>query len=72
VVSRTRAALTLCGRAVGPGAVWLFLMWNILKFVVAAALAITGVQLLLGKTLRVRGARLRTVHYVQLITALHG
>jgi len=49
---------------VRPGAAWLFLTWNILKFVVAAALAITGVQLLLGKTLRVRGAMLRTVHYV--------
>jgi hypothetical protein len=39
--------------------VWLFLTWDILKFVVAAALAMTGVQLLLGKTLRVQGGRLR-------------
>jgi uncharacterized membrane protein YfcA len=41
--------------------VWLFMTWDILKFVVAAALAITGVQLLLGKTLRIGGGRLRPV-----------
>jgi uncharacterized membrane protein YfcA len=29
--------------------VWLFLTWDVLRFLVAAALAITGVQLLLGK-----------------------
>jgi uncharacterized membrane protein YfcA len=39
--------------------VWLFLTWDVLRFLVAAALAITGVQHLLGKTLRVRGGRLR-------------
>jgi uncharacterized membrane protein YfcA len=41
--------------------VWLFLTWDVLRFLMAAALAITGVQLLLGKTLRVRGGRLRPV-----------
>ncbi len=41
--------------------VWLFLTWDVLRFLVAAALAITGVQLLLGKRLRVRGGELRPV-----------
>jgi len=53
-----RSAPVFLGLALGV-VVWLFLTWNILKFVVAAALAITGVQLLLGKTLRVRGGRLK-------------
>ncbi len=41
--------------------VWLFLTWDVLRFLVAAALAITGVQLLFGKRLRVRGGKLRPV-----------
>jgi uncharacterized membrane protein YfcA len=41
--------------------VWLFLTWDVLRFLVAAALAITGVQLLLGRSWRVRGNRLRPV-----------
>jgi len=41
--------------------VWLFLTWDVLRFLVAAALAITGVQLLLGRSWRVRGGRLRPV-----------
>ncbi len=53
-----RSVPVFLGLALGV-VVWLFLTWDILKFVVAAALAITGVQLLLGKTLRVRGGRLK-------------
>jgi uncharacterized membrane protein YfcA len=41
--------------------VWLLLTWDVLRFLVAAALAITGVQLLFGKRLRVRGGKLRPV-----------
>jgi uncharacterized membrane protein YfcA len=53
-----RSVPVFLGLALGV-VVWLFLTWDVLKFVVAAALAITGVQLLLGKTLRVRGGRLK-------------
>ncbi|MFP3267438.1 MAG: hypothetical protein RXQ56_08260 [Thermoproteus sp.] len=41
--------------------VWLFLTWDVLRILVATALAITGVQLLLGRGWRVRGGRLRPV-----------
>ncbi|MEM4652029.1 MAG: hypothetical protein QW086_09415 [Pyrobaculum sp.] len=41
--------------------VWLFLTWDVLRFLVAAALAMTGVQLLLGRSWRIRSGRLRPV-----------
>jgi len=41
--------------------VWLFLTWDVLRFFVAAALAMTGVQLLLGRGWRIRSGRLRPV-----------
>jgi hypothetical protein len=41
--------------------VWLFLTWDVMRFLVAAALAMTGVQLLLGRSWRIRGGRLRLV-----------
>jgi hypothetical protein len=44
-----RSVPVFLGLALGV-IVWLFLTWDILKFVVAAALAITGVQLLLARS----------------------
>jgi len=41
--------------------VWLFLTWDVLRFLVAAALAMTGIQLLLGRSWRIRSGRLRPV-----------
>ena len=55
-----RSVTVLLGLVFGV-VVWLFLTWDVLRLLMAAALAITGVQLLLGKTLRVRGGRLRPV-----------
>ena len=50
----------LLGLAFGVAA-WLFLTWSTLKLIVAAALAVTALQLLLGRSWRVSGGRLRTV-----------
>jgi hypothetical protein len=46
------------GLAFGVAA-WLFLTWSTLKLIVAAALTVTALQLLLGRSWRVRGGRLR-------------
>ncbi len=51
----------LLGLVLGGVVVWLFLTWDVLRFLVAAALAITGVQHLFGKRLRVWGGKLRPV-----------
>ncbi len=50
----------LLGLAFGV-AVWLFLTWDVLRLLVAAALAVTALQLLLGRSWRIRGGRLRPV-----------
>ena len=46
----------LLGLAFGV-VVWLFLTWSVLKLLVAAALTMTALQLLLGRSLRARGGR---------------
>jgi len=51
-----RGIPVLLGLAFGV-VVWLFLTWSVLKLLVAAALAMTALQLLLGRSLRACGGR---------------
>ncbi|MCI4447540.1 MAG: hypothetical protein JHC20_06490 [Pyrobaculum sp.] len=53
-----RSVPVLLGLVLGV-VLWLFLTWSVLKFIMAAALTATGVQLLFRRTLRVRGGKLR-------------